>query len=213
MRSLLALGLIFPILASAKDGSRKSEEMVELKKFAPRVVIELRYTTWHNLAKKALYPKNARAFLRRGVAEKIVRAQEWLDTKAPSGIRLKIWDAWRPAWAHKQLWDALPNREYLRDPREGGSLHTWGVCVDATLVDKDGNDLKMPTEFDAVGPESKTRYDGNDPKVKRNLYYLQSAMSVAGFFVVRDEWWHFCAKDWEEYAEIDLSITGDEVPK
>ena len=162
--------------------------MVELKKVAPRIVVELRYATWHNLAKRAIYPKNARAFLRKGVAERLLKAQEWLDTKAPRGTRIKIWDAWRPSWAHDKLWDVLPNREYLRDPRDGGSLHNWGVCVDATLVDANGNDLKMPTDFDEIGPKSKTYYKGSDRTVERNLYLLQASMSAAGFLVVRDEW-------------------------
>lgn len=186
--------------------------MVELKKVAPRIVVELRYATWHNLAKRAIYPKNARAFLRKGVAEQLLKAQEWLDAKAPRGTRIKIWDAWRPSWAHDKLWDVLPNREYLRDPRDGGSLHNWGVCVDATLVDANDNDLKMPTDFDEIGPKSKTYYKGSDRKVERNLYLLQASMSAAGFLVVRDEWWHFCSKDYKAYGPIDLSITGEAVP-
>jgi D-alanyl-D-alanine dipeptidase len=213
MHRLLVFALIFPALLRADDGGKAKEEMVELKKFAPRIVIELRYATWHNLAKRSVYPKNARAFLRKGVAQRLLDAQDWLDTHAPKGTRLKIWDAWRPAWAQKQLWSVLPNREYLGDPNDGGSLHSWGACVDATLVDVTGKDLKMPTDFDEIGPKSKTYYKGSDEVVKKNLYYLQASLSKAGFLVVRDEWWHFCARDWKEYAAIDLSISGDAVPE
>ncbi len=201
------------MLACGQDGRRADEPMVEVKTVAPRVVVELRYATARNLAKRAIYPKNARAYLRRGVAERLVRAQTWLDAYAPKGTRLKIWDAWRPAWAHQQLWKVMPNPELLRDPRLGGSLHTWGVCVDATLVDAAGTELKMPSDFDVFGKKSKTRYTGADPAVEQNLRRLQAAMTVAGFQVVHDEWWHFCAKDWQAYAAIDLSLTGGEVPE
>lgn len=213
MRLRIALALLFPLVASAQPGIQANESMVELSKFAPRIVIELRYATTRNLAKREIYPKNARAYLRKGVAERLLDAQDWLDLNAPKGTRLKIWDAWRPAWAHKLLWKALPDGELLRDPSAGGSLHTWGVCVDATLVDGNGRDLKMPTDFDVFGPQAVTRYAGTDPDVRRNLRLLHGAMHAGSFLVVRDEWWHFCARDWQSYAAIDISLTGDEVPQ
>jgi D-alanyl-D-alanine dipeptidase len=214
MRTRIVSALLAPLIASAQnDGSRANEPMVELQKFAPRIVIDLRYATPRNLAKKPIYPKNARAYLRKGVAERLLRAQGWLDSNAPRGIRLKIWDAWRPAWAHKLLWKVLPNGELLRDPSAGGSLHTWGVCVDATLVNSKGAELKMPTDFDIFGPEAKARYVGVDDDIRRNLRLLQSAMTAGGFLAVRDEWWHFCARDWEAYAAVDMSLTGREVPE
>jgi D-alanyl-D-alanine dipeptidase len=187
--------------------------MVELTKFAPRIVVELRYKIGRNLAKRPLYPKNARCYLRKTVAERLLRAQQWLDEFAPRGTRLKIWDGWRPGWAQNQLWKVLPNAEYLGDPNKGGSLHTWGVCVDATLVDQLGRELRMPTDFDVISPEARTYYQGNERQVRQNLRYLQSAMSKAGFLVVYDEWWHFVARDWREFAAADISITADEVPE
>jgi D-alanyl-D-alanine dipeptidase len=217
------LCLAAPVLAieikstkRVEPGSRKDEPMVDLEKFAPRIAIELRYKTNRNLAKRPVYPKNARCYLRKSVAERLVRAQEWLEVVAPRGTRLKIWDGWRPAWAHNQLWKVMPNAEFLgdpNDPRTGGSLHTWGACVDATLVDKDGRDLRMPTDFDVFTPEARTYYQGNDREIRRNLRLLHSAMSKGGFLVVYDEWWHFVARDWPAFAAVDTSITGDELPE
>jgi zinc D-Ala-D-Ala dipeptidase len=193
--------------------SREKEPLVELAKVAPRVVIDLRYTTPRNLAKRPIYPKNARCFIRQSVAERLKKAQEWLDSKTTNGTRLKIWDGWRPKWAQVQLWKVLPDREYLGDPNRGGSLHTWGVCVDATLCDSEGRDLQMPTDFDEISPAAKTIYEGGDAKTWRNLRLLQGAMTHAGFVVVLDEWWHFVARDWKAFGPMDVSITGDEVPE
>jgi D-alanyl-D-alanine dipeptidase len=195
------------------EGSRMDEPMVDLAKFAPGIVIEQRYKTERNLAKRPIYPKNARCYVRKSVADRLLRAQQWLDANTPRGTRLKIWDAWRPNWAQSILWKVLPNAEYLGDPTKGGSLHTWGVCVDATLVDKNGQDLRMPTDFDVIIPEARTFYQGEDREVRRNVRNLQSAMSKGGFLVVHDEWWHFVARDWNAYGPMDVSITGDEAPQ
>jgi hypothetical protein len=48
---------------------------------------------------------------------------------------LKIWDAYRPAAVQAKLWQALHNSDYVANPEIGvGSLHSWGIAVDATLV-------------------------------------------------------------------------------
>lgn len=204
-------GVLTPNPGRAEDadaeGSRKSEPMVEIRKAAPRIVVGLRYTSWHNLTKRAIYPKEARALLRKGVAERLVKAQSWLDNYAVKGTRIKIWDAYRPEWAQRLLWHVLPNKEYVGDPSRGSALHTWGVCVDATLVDRFDNELQMPTDFDVISPKAKTSYAGSDPTITRNLRWLQQAMTHGGFLVVYDEWWHFVARDWKAYGEIDCSLT------
>jgi len=212
-RALMLRRLLFPLLyavpllaLAAERGSRADEPMVDLAEFAPRIVIELRYKGSRHLAKRPLYPAAARAYLRRSVVERLLEAQHWLDAQAPRGTRIKIWDAYRPASAHAQLWAVLPDAEYLGDPAKDGSLHTWGAAVDATLVDIQGRELQMPTDFDVIAPEAKTFYSGSDAKVRKNLRWLQSAMSKAGFYVVRDEWWHFCARDWPEFAPVEMPL-------
>jgi D-alanyl-D-alanine dipeptidase len=193
--------------ATPAPGSRKAEPMVDLKEVAPRIVIELRYATPRNITRRPIYPAGARCFVRKSVAERLIRAQQWLDAHAPRDTRLKIWDGWRPAEAHRILWKTFPNREYLGDPRRGGSLHTWGVCVDATLVDAADRELRMPTDFDVFTPAAKTYYTGNETEVIRNLRWLQTAMTKGGFHVVMDEWWHFVARDWQAFGPVKMSIT------
>jgi D-alanyl-D-alanine dipeptidase len=210
MRSWTAVFLI-PIVSYAQDpvqpGSKAGQPMADVSVAAPRIVVELRYATERNLTRKAIYPANARCFVRQSVAERLNRAQDWLDRKAPKGTRIKIWDGWRPAWAQERLWKVFPDREYVANPRHG-SLHTWGVAVDVTLVDAKGKDLKMPTDFDVLTLAARTRYNGTDDEIRRNLDLLQRAMSVAGFQVLHDEWWHFVARDWQAFAPVKHSLTG-----
>jgi D-alanyl-D-alanine dipeptidase len=139
----------------------------------------------------------------------LIKAQQWLEANAPKGTRLKIWDGWRPAWAQERLWKIAPNKEFVADPHGGHSLHNWGVAIDATLCDAQGRDLRMPTDFDVLSQDAKTYYTGSDPEVRRNLIWLQSAMTVAGFQVLMDEWWHFVARDWKAYAPATISLTGE----
>jgi D-alanyl-D-alanine dipeptidase len=71
------------------------------------------------------------------------------------------------------------------------SRHCTGTAVDLTLVRLSGNDVDMPTDFDAQGV--KARYDAVDspPEVIKRLSILQNAMVKAGFTMIDTEWWHF----------------------
>jgi D-alanyl-D-alanine dipeptidase len=186
--------------------SRRKEPVFDLARLKPEIVVELRYATARNLAKRAIYPPDARCLVRESVAGRLLVAQTWLEQHAPEGTKLKIWDGYRPATAQRLLWKVLPDKEYLGDPKRLGSLHTWGACVDATLCDAQGRDLKMPTDFDVLTPEARSSYTGEDEDVKRNLGWLQGAMAVGGFLVVRDEWWHFVARDFAAYAPLDVPL-------
>jgi len=194
-------------VAAVVPGSRAKEPLIDVTRLRPRILVELRYATSRNLAGRAIYPPNARCLVRQSVGERLITAQNWLRKNAPRGTTLKIWDAYRPAWAHQLLWEMLPNKEYLRDPSLGGSFHTWGTCVDATLCDGRGRELKMPSDFDVFTPEAGTYYKGDDPEVARNVSLLQRAMSRAGFMVVQDEWWHFVSRDYPAFGPLRSSLT------
>ena len=195
--------------AAAKPGDLRGEPMVEVAAVCPSIVIELRYASARNVTGKPIYPPNARCLVRRSVAERLKKAQEELLTKK---VRLKIWDAYRPAWAQQILWDAIKNPEYVGEPARGGSLHTFGVGVDVTLVDAKGRELPMPTDFDDFSPAAGRIYRGKDPVVAANLLTLQKAMVHAGFWTLRDEWWHFVAEDVKSFAPIEVSIAPEPKP-
>jgi D-alanyl-D-alanine dipeptidase len=176
-------------------------DLVDLHVVDPTIVIDLRYATSRNIARRPLYPLNMPALVRPSVAKKLVQAQDELLTH---GFRLKIWDAWRPKSAHDELWRLFPDKNYVGNPSDGfGSLHTWGVAVDATMVDDLGRDVAMPTDFDAFSPAAMLQYTGKDPQVAAHLHTLQRAMAHAGFWGMRTEWWHFIARGWNKYRAIE----------
>ncbi len=176
------------------------EELVDIKKVDPSILVELRYAGSKNAAGRPLYPPNMPALVRASVAQRLVKAQAYLQQ---SHYGLKIWDAYRPPTAQAQLWELFHNASFVANPADGrGSLHTWGVAVDATLVDDKGNDLAMPTDFDAFTPAADLHYTGNDPKVALHLRILQAAMKRGGFYGLRTEWWHFIAYNWKKFGPI-----------
>jgi D-alanyl-D-alanine dipeptidase len=180
--------------------NRRAEPLVDVAKACPGVFIELRYATARNLAGRALYPRGARCLLRKRVAAQLSDAQAWLRRR---GYALKVWDAYRPAAAHRALWAAAPNPQMVGNPAHGGSFHMWGVAVDATLVDAAGRALPMPTDFDVLTPAASKTYRGGDPAVARHLRLLQEAMHHAGFLGIRDEWWHFVSRDYFCYGPLE----------
>jgi D-alanyl-D-alanine dipeptidase len=70
------------------------------------------------------------------------------------------------------------------------------------LVDEQGREMPMPTKFDEFTSAAHLHYGGDDPAILHNLKILQNAMGHAGFYGMRNEWWHFVASDWKKYAPI-----------
>ncbi len=171
--------------------------MVDVATACPGVMVDLRYATARNVTGARIYEPDARCLVRESVATRLNLAQRWLVTH---GARLKIWDAFRPVWAHRLLWIAIQNPEVIGDPARGGSLHSYGACVDVTLADLAGKELRMPSGFDEFTSDALSNYRGPDRLIAKNLDLLQTAMKRAGFIKMRDEWWHFTASDALEFA-------------
>ena len=109
--------------------SATSHTLVELAQLDRRLVIEARYASADNFVGKRLYPEN-RLFLVEPVAQRIAAVNADLRR---SGVRLKIWDAYRPRSVQKRMWELVPDERYVADPMKG-SNHNRGCAVDATLV-------------------------------------------------------------------------------
>lgn len=177
---------------------RSVSEFVNIHSVDPTIIIDLRYATEQNVTGHALYPKGTRALVLPSVAQQLAGVQTYLHQ---FGYRLKIWDAYRSKEAQELLWKYSAKDQYVANPEKGfGSMHSYGVSVDVTLVDDWNQDASMPTKFDEFTPQAMMRYAGRDPLVKQHLTLLQRAMSYNGFYGLRVEWWHFTAADWKKYV-------------
>lgn len=176
-------------------------ELVSVQSIDPTIRVELRYATDRNGAHARLYPPDFPCLVRPEIAARLRLAQAYLHK---NGRGLKIWDAYRPPGAQTLLWKRGANRRYVADPTQGrGSLHTWGLAVDVTLVDPAGQELPMPTDFDVFAEGASAIYRGKDPAILGNLHLLQRAMMrVGGFQGLTTEWWHFAVRGWGDYAPL-----------
>ena len=166
----------------------RKHDLVEVRKVIPSISIDLRYATADNVTKRRLYPVNMPCLLRRSTAAKLKKAQAILQAQ---GYGIRIWDAWRPPEVQIVLDDIGGHTGLFLSPDSGWSRHCGGISVDATMVDRDGVEVRMPTSFDEDLEHAKPDYTGDDPEVRRNLALFQKAMRQAGFTVLSTEWWHF----------------------
>jgi D-alanyl-D-alanine dipeptidase len=211
VRIVFAILLLRTPLIAAETVAPSTNDLawVNLRDIAPTVRIELRYATSKNIAHSPLYPCGMQPMVRAGVARRLIAAERTLRRY---NCCLKIWDAYRPRGTQARLWKLAPNNDYVADPQNGsGSLHSWGVAVDATIVDDWGQALSMPTDFDDFTPASMFQYTGANASVRSHLYLLQRAMMNAGFDGQRREWWHFSANDWKRYVPERLAKQSNAV--
>jgi len=174
----------------------------------PAIQCFLVYTTADNFMKKPLYnTKLTRAWLHPHAAMKLIHAQEILQQERPD-LSLLIYDAARPIEVQRIMADwakRTNNTNFVADPSKGGGQHNYGMAVDVTLVNDQGEWLPMGTPFDFFGPEAYT--DKEDvllkqrrisPSEYKNRQLLRRVMEDAGFTSITSEWWHFNACSSEE---------------
>lgn len=176
------------------------DDLVDLSSF-PFVLAPMYHVAGHTA--------EPRMFLRSRTAELLVLAQEKI---AP--FRFKIWDGYRPRTVQAKLWETFSEvarrehpewsdeelfahvRRYLAYPYEASQVppHSTGGTVDLTLVDANGQELDMGTEFDYFGELAHALHFEWHPEnehVRDNRRLLRGAMAAAGFRMHPHEWWHF----------------------
>ena len=186
---------------SLKANSEK--ELVNLATFIPGVVLDIRYATTNNFTGERIYSL-ARAYARRPVAEALKRAQHEFNKR---GYAIKIFDAYRPYSATVKFYEVMKgDTTYVANPYKG-SRHNRGCAIDMTLVDmKTGEELKMPTGYDAMQKESWPSTAVTDPVVRENRKTLISIMEHNGFTVYATEWWHFDFTGWAKYDVMNIDF-------
>ena len=160
--------------------------LVEISERDFDVEIDIVYASPRNFTGKPVYAR-AGCYLHDDAAAALSRA---VALAAPLGLRIRIFDAFRPTEAQFKLWAHTPNPDFLADPRSG-SPHSRGVAVDLTLVDGTGDALDMGTEFDAFTPASHHGSRDVPAAAQRNRHLLLGLMTAAGWDFYRNEWWHY----------------------
>lgn len=161
--------------------------LVEITGEAYGLEIDLLYATPLNFTGRTIY-RRAACYLHPDTAQLLARAS---DLARGMGLRLKLFDAFRPAEAQWVLWRHLPDPAYIADPRRG-SPHSMGAAVDLTLIDADtGRALDMGSGFDHMRPVSWHGDTSIAAVAQHNRALLLGIMTAAGFDFFRNEWWHY----------------------
>lgn len=161
------------------------------------------------------------AYVRKSVADMLIKAAHSL----PDGMHIKVWDAWRSIETQTYLYNKYYNQikqeyPYLKDTElterveqfiskpEHNYLHGTGGAIDVTLVDDNGNDVNMGTQFDEFNNKTRTDYFEHryNLRILFNRRILYDAMINAGFVNNPEEWWHFDYGDaiWAELTNNNI---------
>ena len=162
---------------------------VNLKEYSSDFVYDMKYATSDNFLKAKVYDCGE-CLLRLKTVKALVKANE---TFMQQGLRIKLYDCYRPLDIQKKMWAIVSNPKYVADPAKG-SIHNRGGAVDITLVDKEGKELDMGTTFDFFGIEASHNYLKLPPKVKDNRQLLKTIMIANEFNSFDSEWWHYNLK-------------------
>lgn len=185
------------------------EGLVLLNDLDPTFIIDLKYATEDNFFKRAVYPLPVCA-IKLETGEKLIEAHEKVKEK---GYRIKVWDAYRPLNVQQTLYDLFPDSPFVAKPPNPPITsgfrprHNNGMAVDITLVDKDGKELEMPSEFDDFTEKACPTGDCMTVEAKKNINYLMEIMLGLGFRIHEGEWWHFVdgVEDPSPYLDIPLT--------
>jgi D-alanyl-D-alanine dipeptidase len=167
------------------------------------IAVDLRYATANNFVGRDLYSPYDCAWLHVDAAAALERMVAWLAQQRPGHTALVL-DALRPQRVQQQLWDALEGtglQMYLADPARG-SIHSYGMALDITILDPDGRELDMGTGFDDLTElshpaleEGFLRSGALSAVQLANRRLLREGMLQAGFVGINTEWWHFDCGD------------------
>ncbi len=177
------------------------EGLVRITDIDPDIVLDLKYATTENFTGQQLYGAPI-GLLTLAAAEKLAKANRLFMER---GYRIKVWDAYRPLSVQAILWELLPDRRYVANPKSG-SRHNRGTAVDITLVDADGQELPMPTGFDEFGQAAHRDSAAMSEEARRNLDLLTATMTQCGFTTIGSEWWHFDDADWRGSPLLDVPL-------
>lgn len=186
------------------------EGFVRVDLLIPDVVLDIRYAGSNNFVGNSIDGYEAPvALLTRQAAEALAKVA---DAVRPMGLRLCIYDAYRPEsavehfarWAQdaddirmKDLFYPAVRKQSLFDKGyiAKRSSHSRGSCVDVTLVDAAGAPLDMGGSFDLFSPVSAHGAKGLTGMQQMNRKLLRAVMEKQGFKSYNAEWWHYTLKE------------------
>ena len=168
------------------------------------LLFDIRYATADNLSGRAIYARPVAMLL----PEAHRKLRHAAALAGQLGLRLKVFDAFRPIEAQWVLWHMVTDKRFVADPAQGG-VHPRGAAIDLTLVDAAGAELPMGTGFDAISELSAHGSLGIAAEAQRHRALLLGLMAAAGWDHYWLEWWHYQLPDARRYPPLSASAVPD----
>jgi len=178
------------------------ENLVEITKSNFDVALDLRYATKNNVCGHQMY-STPFAYLHQDAIKPFEKA---IKSAKNLGLKLKIWDTFRPIEVQKYMFDKFPSNDpnggFVSNPNGGAIPHCRGVAIDLTLVDQNEEELEMGSDFDEFSDLAFHNCDKISTQAMRNRLILLGIMTAAGFDFYSKEWWHYQLFKPREFAII-----------
>jgi len=180
-----------------------ANQMTDLKRKIPSLILDLRYATSNNFMHEKLYPPIKTTWLRKPAADSLKKIQSQLNVM---GLGLKIFDAYRPYSVTEKMWEPVKDDRYAADPKKG-SGHNRGIAVDLTLINlKTGHELNMGPGFDNFSDTAHHAFTNLPEEVLQNRLLLKKIMEQHGFKALDTEWWHYSLINAGNFELLDISF-------
>ncbi len=200
---------------------------VSLAEAVPDALLEIRYYSTFNFVGDRIDGYEAPAALL--TREAALRLRAVSDSLLLRGLRLKVFDAYRPQQAvdHFMRWaedrtdvrmkpyfypgldkkDLIPQGYIARH-----SGHSRGSTVDLTLYDMAAHgDVDMGGPFDYFGELSHPDFAGISASRRAARALLRDVMTRHGFRPITTEWWHFTLEN-EPYPDTFFTFPVSDPP-
>lgn len=192
-----------PPLPKSLDEVYAYAGLIELKQVDPSFVIDLKNATADNITGKVQYEHDL-CLINIDAAKALMEAQK---LAMEDGYRIKICDAYRPLSVQTAMNASLPDdKKHFVPAPSRNSQHCRGIAVDITLVDENGDELDMPTDYCEFTEATYPNYEGATETQTKNREYLKSIMAKAGFKVLSTEWWHYYLPAYNNYEQLDVKF-------
>lgn len=179
--------------------------LIDITTVNKNIVLDIRYATPNNFLGFPLYSHSV-CYVHKNLIQALNLIQKDLEKLH---LGLKIYDGYRPLSVQQMMWEKVQDERYVSNPAKIKGSHPRGAAVDVTLLDHQGNELEMPSEFDEFTERAHLNYMETSQAAIHHRELLQNIMKKYGFEGIDSEWWHFHVEGWkdeERYPALDISF-------
>jgi D-alanyl-D-alanine dipeptidase len=201
LAALAVVAALASPVAGAHPAAAADAGFVDVRTVIPDARVDLRYATADNFVGTPLYPADARCLVHESLAAGLAAADTAFRTR---GAQLVFWDCYRPHAVQVEMFEAVPDPNWVARPGSYARSHESGRSVDVTLADvRTGQLIDMGTGFDDFSPRAEAfATDGVTDQQQANRAWLRDGMRVGGLDVYAGEWWHFDGPN----ADVNMPI-------